>query len=1614
MLAVGLNETEASEYLAQADEPVVVVACVNSPHSVTLSGSKKSLDKIAALLDADNVFQGSLRVSNAYHSLEMQSIADEYAKAIADIEPLAGSGSVMFSSVTGEKVEPGSVDASYWITNMLNKVQFTAATPVQQIITQEEEKTKQDCSLSYHNILSRGRNSVEAALDAAGQLWVAGHPVNLARVNQPNGSLQIFPPITDLPYCPWNHSERNKYWHETPIARKMRLPAGTRNDFLGTPDTDNMKAPEYRKVLRLEEQPWIAEHEVQGVVVLPATAFIVMALEAAVKSAAEGQVAERIELRDVAIGRPLLFQDKSKPAETRVVLRPHKTSTRGNTASWIQVTVTSRSVMDDSWIEHANCYFIIHYKKQPSEVEGISEQLRENKSYQDAYQSFKKDCTVRYSASSVYLLFDDCGFKYGPLFKNLDELYCGKHVKDSTGSELKGYTSYELLGDHEILAQITLGAGDFEKPLVTMKGVHFREVAGGMDINIANADQAKPIATALKWKVDVDLLSPDALQQVLSSKATSSQGASRAHEIFLELVDLQSFKDPFLTVLELGCNGPEMAASTVARLTDLGRHVHIDKYIVSRPSGKPEWAIELIKKQGGVVDYLLLDLEKSSGEDGESATATKANSIVSFSGLFSRENVGVLAKRANDLLHPSGKLSFTMEIQEGIEAARAELDAVLKQVGFYGVNALIGLDPNSAFITTTKLREDKPIAEREVLFVEPSQQDNRVLRLMEKLEKDFTAAGHTISRATLETLPDTEGKAIVSFIGLGNSTLDQMTESEFEAWRIMMLKHSGLMWVSAGAVSSGKDPRRAMDTGLLRVVRSEEAALRIVQFDFSEAMDLASTQAATLLSDAARPSLFPDIHETIVETEITERDGKLFVPRLFTEQAANEAIYYHTHHPAARQQRIGDCREIMKMHVGQPGMLDTLRFEENKKLPKTLEKGQAKVRVQATPINFVDIMVAMSMVPAACLGCECSGIVEEIHADGRFKVGDQVVVMTGNAFATHVIEHEAFMQPIPQGMTPEAAASCATIYVTAYIALMDVARIQKDESILIHAGAGGLGQAAIQLARMVGAEVFVTVGSVGKKTLLMERYGIAEDHIFNSRDLTFAQGIMRQTEGRGVDVILNSTSGEALRQTWHCIAQFGRFLEVGKRDIMTNTGLDMMPFLKNASYSGVHIDQMVGTSRQRVAVAMQKVFDLFQAGKIGEVYPVTVMTYSEIEEAFRLVQTGTHTGKVVLTQSDDDIVPVIPPITHTADLKGDVTYVIAGGLGGAGQSMVDRMFDCGARNFAFFSRSGDSKPEAAEYLARLGRRSANVKAYKADIANLEALTVVYNLLEREMPPVKGFVNAAMFLQDALLAKMTYEQWKFGIAPKVIGHWNFRNLLPKGLDFFVSMSSISAMIGVPGHANYAAANTYEDAFAFWRRSQGEEAISFNLSAIFGVGVMEHSGVEKSAWYEMISLNGTEMNILLGFAMTKTTLKDVPCPTQLTTGVNPQMLNVPSMHWALDPKFRILRRLGCKRSISSDDEGAKSKLHDELRECTTMPAVTKVIEENLVLELSKSMMCNPEDINASKPLHSFRVDSLVADEVRSWIFKELKSEVTVFDIMDPQPLTTLYFKIAERAS
>lgn len=228
---------------------------------------------------------------------------------------------------------------------------------------------------------------------------------------------------------------------------------------------------------------------------------------------------------------------------------------------------------------------------------------------------------------------------------------------------------------------------------------------------------------------------------------------------------------------------------------------------------------------------------------------------------------------------------------------------------------------------------------------------------------------------------------------------------------------------------------------------------------------------------------------------------------------------------------------------------------------------------------------------------------------------------------------------IPAGISFEKAAALPVNYATAYVALHNVARIQPGESVLIHSGTGGTGQAAIQIAKNVGATVFATVGSQSKKQFLMDTYQIPESNIFSSRTTLFAQAIKHRTDNKGVDVVLNSLAGESLLASWECMAPYGRFLEIGKRDILSNQGLPMAQFLRNLTYSGVDLAAM-SVERPEVCAALEKVFALVQEGKLHPSQPIHQHGVGEIEKAFRILQDGQHVGKMVLEMRPDDQVTV--------------------------------------------------------------------------------------------------------------------------------------------------------------------------------------------------------------------------------------------------------------------------------------------------------------------------------------------------------------------------------------
>lgn len=658
----------------------------------------------------------------------------------------------------------------------------------------------------------------------------------------------------------------------------------------------------------------------------------------------------------------------------------------------------------------------------------------------------------------------------------------------------------------------------------------------------------------------------------------------------------------------------------------------------------------------------------------------------------------------------------------------------------------------------------------------------------------------------------------------------------------------------------------------------------------------------------------------------------------------------------------------------------------------------------------------MGEIPDDYIGLEAAGIVTRVgKSTKRLQVDDRVCCLGSGAHKTTLRAPEAFCQAVPDSLSFEEAASLPVVYCTAYHALVDLARAEPGQSVLIHAAAGGVGQSAIQVAKHLGLEIFVTVGSTEKRDSTKSLYGIPDDHIFNSRDTSFAKAVMRMTNGRGVDCVLNSLSGEMLRQTWNCLAPFGTFVEIGLKDILNNSNLEMRPFAKNATFCFFNLKSMEKLNPRKLESLMERTFSLIRQKILLSVTPIVFFPVSEVESAFRLMQAGKHRGKMTLSFEPQHVVPMLQTRDGIIRLQQDATYVLVGGLGGLGRSLSSFLVDNGARNLCFLSRSGASSTAAQAIIADLESRGVNVKVIAADVGDETSLKAALDTCAAEMPPIKGVIHGAMVLRDTLFEKMSHLQWVESLRPKVQGTANLDKYLPRDMDFFIILSSFSGIFGNRGQSNYAAGCAFQDAIAQKRRGQGLKAISIDLGIMRDVGVLAEKDIPKSIipWVEPFGIREKEFHLLIKFAIESQCANDwqsreAQIITGLATGDSAYRSGV-SPYYLKDPRFsRIAIRTERGDAVTGSE--AEKSLVVQLSKAESLNEASKIISSVMVEHLTKLLQISSSEIDCSRPLFTYGVDSLVAMEMRNWIASEFKSELALFEILSHIPINQLVDKIA----
>lgn len=661
-----------------------------------------------------------------------------------------------------------------------------------------------------------------------------------------------------------------------------------------------------------------------------------------------------------------------------------------------------------------------------------------------------------------------------------------------------------------------------------------------------------------------------------------------------------------------------------------------------------------------------------------------------------------------------------------------------------------------------------------------------------------------------------------------------------------------------------------------------------------------------------------------------------------------------------------------------PGQLRNLRWEAVPR--KAPAQDEVEIEVCATGLNFRDVMYALGLLSdeaiengfaGPTLGLEFSGTVQRVGSKScGFAPGDQVVGFGPSSFGNRVITQASAISQIPPGISFEAAATIPSTFFTVYYALHYLARLQPGEKVLIHGAAGGVGIAAIQLAKWIGAEIYVTAGSDEKRDFL-RLLGI--DHIYDSRSLSFADEILAATDGEGVDVVLNSLAGEAINRNFRVLRPFGRFLELGKRDFYENTKIGLRPFRNNISYFGIDADQLMQSRPDLTARLFSDLMALFTEGVLHPL-PYHVFDAEDIVDAFRYMQQARQIGKIVVTYRNG-ISHVHSTkslaVTHLA-LPSDGAYLVTGGLRGFGLKTAEWLASKGARHLILLGKSGPGSEEARSAIARLEKHGIKVLAKACDVTDKSALAAVLHEANTSLPRLRGVVHAATVIDDGLIRSMDANQISSVLAPKVLGAHNLHELtLNCDLDLFILFSSATTLLGNPGQANYVAANAYLEALAKHRLDHGLPATCVAWGAIDDVGFLARNEKIKASLQSR--MGGAPLNSLVALDALESMLL-----------ANRSGLGVMELDWkalsrflpsAATPKFSELAQ---QADDSDEDEDHTDDIHKLLSELSDADLLIAFIDI-LKSEIGEILRVATDKIDPARSIYDMGLDSLMGVEL-----------------------------------
>jgi len=700
------------------------------------------------------------------------------------------------------------------------------------------------------------------------------------------------------------------------------------------------------------------------------------------------------------------------------------------------------------------------------------------------------------------------------------------------------------------------------------------------------------------------------------------------------------------------------------------------------------------------------------------------------------------------------------------------------------------------------------------------------------------------------------------------------------------------------------------------------------------------------------------------ETELVLRDGGSFAPRL---------VHADPEDFDAKLLTVTKADQITNFHatMRSPGVIDHVGLSEIPLQP--VGPGQVRVRISAVGLNFRDIMAVTGLLPIEAepepawenLGLEFGAVVECVgEGVSEFKPGDRVMGLGKRCLQRFMTIEAQALTVLPDHISLAQAATIPSAFATAHYALNHVGRMRAGDKVFIHVATGGVGTAAVQLAQAAGAEIFATAGNPAKRRRLKE---LGVPHVMDSRSLKFADDVTRITKGEGVDILLNSLPGDYIAKGLEIMAPYGRFLEIGKRDVYEDAPVGMKALRRNVSLSVLDLAAMGEERPDLLAQMFRELGEMLDSQALSPL-PYTEFPISQIGDAIRYMSQAKHVGKVVVTLEEEEF-HVRRDMNRPVRLSADASYLITGGTGGFSLAIADWLSKAGAGHLVLASRSGRTNAAGDRFVEKLRARGTEVTVAALDVTDYDAVRAFLADSLASDRPLRGAVHGAAVIKDGFANQLTPDMITDVLSPKIRGGWNLhRAFADAGAepDFLIGFSSISQVIGSAGQCNYVVGNAFLDALAYYRQSLGRPGTAIDWGAIADAGFVARNAALAS-YLESVGLHGLKKGDFPA-AMELSLTRDAPAfvysrgDWAQMTRANPALGGSPRMASALQA-----------------DGGATQEVRTRLMQLEG-EALVDAAQDYIMDEISNVLKIDKSTIQVERPMSELGLDSLSSFELK----------------------------------